>query len=42
MKQSIALQINDKAATIYAAGIVGFSVVISILVTIIAIVNHNS
>ena len=42
MKQSIALQIKDKAAMIYAAGIVGFSAVISIVVTIIAIVNHNS
>jgi hypothetical protein len=42
MKQSIAIQIKDKSAMIYAAGIVGFSVVIGIVVTILSIVNHNS
>ena len=42
MKNSLATQINDKAATIYVAGIVGFSALVTVLVTIIVIVNRNS
>jgi hypothetical protein len=42
MKSSLAIQIKDKAAMVYAAGIIGFSVVIGIVVTILVIVNHNS
>jgi len=42
MKTSTPLQIKDKAAMIYAAGIIGFSVVISIVVTLIVIDNRNS
>ena len=42
MKNSLATQIKDKAATIYVAGIVGFSALVSIVATIILIVNRNS
>ena len=42
MKNSLATQIKDKAATIYVAGIVGFSALVTVLVTIIVIVNRNS
>ena len=42
MKNSLATQIKDKAATSYVAGIVGFSALVTVLVTIIVIVNRNS
>ena len=42
MKNSLAIQIRDKAATIYVAGIVGFLALVSIVATIILIVNRNS
>jgi hypothetical protein len=42
MKNSLATQIRDKTATIYVAGIVGFSALVSIVATIILIVNRNS
>jgi hypothetical protein len=42
MKHSIAIQIRDKAAMIYVAGIIGFSAVVGIIATVIVIVNQNS
>ncbi len=42
MKNSLAIRIRDKTATIYVAGIVGFSALVSIVATIILIVNRNS
>ncbi|MFM9992265.1 MAG: hypothetical protein ACKVOY_12620 [Burkholderiaceae bacterium] len=42
MKKSIAEKIKNKAAIYYLAGIIIFSVIASIIVTIVVIVNRNS
>jgi hypothetical protein len=42
MNHPIATQIRDKAAKYYVAGIVAFSAIVTIIATVIVIVNHNS
>ena len=42
MKESSPTQLKNKAAIYYAVGILLFSAIAGVVVTIIVIVNHNS